>query len=67
MKKAILKMKNNKSEDGSKWKVEWLREREDEMTESLRAIFNRVEEEAQIPLQWRETAIKSLYKGGASK
>ena len=37
------------------------------MIESLTAIFNRVEEEGQIPLQWRETSIKSLYKGGGSK
>ena len=28
---------------------------------------NSVEEERQIPLQWRETSIKSLYKGGRSK
>ena len=37
------------------------------MIESLTTIFNRVEEEEQIPLQWRETTIKSLYKGGGSK
>ena len=30
-------------------------------------MYNRVEEERQIPLQWRETAIKSLYKGGGLK
>ena len=27
VKKAILKMKNNKSEDRSRWKAEWLKER----------------------------------------
>ena len=37
------------------------------MIESLTAIFNRVEREGQIPLQWRETSIKSLFKGGGSK
>ena len=30
-------------------------------------IRTRVKEEGQIPLQWRETSIKSLYKGGGSK
>ena len=60
-------MKNNKSGDRSRWKVEWLKEGGDEMIESLTTIFNRVEEETQISLQWRETAIKSLYKGGESK
>ena len=60
-------MKNNKSEDRSRWESEWLKEGEDDMIESLTTIFNRVEEEGQIPLQWRETSIKSLYKGGGSK
>ena len=67
MKKAILKMKINKSGDRSRWKAEWLKEGGDEMIESLTKIFNRVEEERQIPLQWRETLIISLYKEGGSK
>ena len=58
-------MKNNG--DRSSWKAEWLKVGGDEMIESLTTIFNRVEEERQIPLQWRETAINSLYKGGESK
>ena len=37
------------------------------MIESRTTIFNKVEEERQIPLQWRQTSIKSLYKGGGSK
>ena len=37
------------------------------MIESPTAISNRVEEEGQTLLQWRETSIKSLYKGGGSK
>ena len=36
----------------------------EEMIESLTKVFNRVEEEEQILLQWRETSIKTLYKGG---
>ena len=51
VKKAILKMKSNKSGDRSRWKSEWLIEGGDEMIENLTAIFNRVEEEGQIPLQ----------------
>ena len=41
---------------------EWLKEGGDEMIESLTTIFNRVEEERQTPLQWRETSIKSQRK-----
>ena len=66
VKKALHKMKNNKSGDRSKWKAEWLKGG-DEMVESLTTIFSRVEQERQIPLQWRETTIKSLYKGGGLK
>ena len=57
-------MKSNKSGERSRWKAEWLKEGGDEMIESLTTIFNRNEEEGQILLQWRETTIKSLYKGG---
>ena len=39
----------------------------EEMIESLTKVFNRVEEEEQILLQWRETSIKTLHKGGGSK
>ena len=66
VKKAILKIKNKKSGDRSRWKAGWLKE-EDELIGSLTTIFNRVEEERQIPLPWREKSIKSLYKGGGSK
>ena len=45
VKKAILNMKNNKSEDRSTWKAESLKQGGDEMIESLTTIFNRVEEE----------------------
>ena len=33
------------------------------MVQSLAALFNRVEEENKTPIQWRETIIKSVYKG----
>ena len=60
-------MKSNKSGERSRWKAEWLKEGGDEMIESLTTVFNRVEEEGQILLQWRDTSIKSQYKGGGSK
>ena len=34
------------------------------MVQNLATLFNRVEEENKIPIQWRETKIKSVYKGG---
>ena len=47
VKKAILKIKNKKSRDGSRWKAKWLKEGGDEIIESLTTIFNRVAEEGQ--------------------
>ena len=38
-----------------------------EITESLTAIFNRVEEERKFPIQWGGTAKKSLHKATESK
>ena len=35
-----------------------------EMVQSLEILFNRVEEENKIPIQWRETKIQSVHKGG---
>ena len=34
------------------------------MVQSLATLFNRVEEEYKIPIQWREAKIKSAYIGG---
>ena len=34
------------------------------MAQSLATLFNREGEENKIPIQWRETKIKSVYKGG---
>ena len=53
-------MKNIKSGEKSRWKAEWLKER-GEIIESLTTIFNRVKEERQIPLQWRERDQQSHY------
>ena len=37
---------------------------DDETVKRLVTIFTRVKEEREIPNPWRETAIKSIYKGG---
>ena len=53
-------MKNIKSGEKSRWKAELLKER-GEIIESLTTIFNRVKEERQIPLQWRERSTSKCY------
>ena len=34
------------------------------MVQSLAILLNRVEEENKIPIHWKETKTKSVYKGG---
>ena len=43
-----------------------VKRRRNEMIESVTIIFNRVVDQTQIPLQWRQAAIKSIYKEGGS-
>ena len=57
-------MRNKKPADKNNWKTEWIKEGGSEMVQSLATLFNREEEENKIPVQWRETKIRSVYKGG---
>ena len=43
---------------------EWIKETVSEMVQSLATLFNRVEGENKISMQWKETKIKSVYKRG---
>ena len=40
-----------------------MRRNGDEMARCLATLFNRVDDEKQLPIQWKETKIKSVYKG----
>ena len=64
IKKAIKRMENKKAGNKNNSKTECIKEGGSEMVQSLAILFNRVEEENKLPIQWRETKIKSVYKGG---
>ena len=64
IKKAIKRMENKKAGNKNNSKTEWIKEGGSEMVQSLVILFNRVEEENKLPIQWKETKIKSVYKGG---
>ena len=64
VKKAIRKTKSNRAPDRSKWKAEWIKKGGKEMEKSLSKLFNRIEEERQVPRQWDQILIRSLYKKG---
>ena len=63
IRKAIKEMKNKKTGDKNNWKAEWIKEGGSEVLQSLAILFNRVKEENKIPIQWKETKVKSVYKG----
>ena len=64
VKKAIAKLKNKRASDRLGWRADWLKEGGEEIVKSLRILFNRIEREQRTLMQWRQTTIKSIYKGG---
>ena len=64
VKKAIAKLKNKRASDRLGWRAEWLKEGGEEIVKSLSILFNRIEREQRTLIQWRQTTIKSTYKGG---
>ena len=64
IKKEISKMKRKKAGDRLAWKTEWVKEGGKKMAKSLAVLFNRIEEEGEIPKQWQLTTIKSSKKKG---
>ena len=65
VKKAIAKLKNKRASDRLGWRAEWLKEGGEEIVKSLSILFNRIEREQRTLIQWRQTTIKSIYKGGS--
>ena len=64
VKKAITKLKNTRASDRLGWRAEWLREGGEEIVKSLSILFKRIERQQRTLIQWRQTTIKSIYKGG---
>ena len=46
------------------WKTEQIKEGGEETIPSIATLFNKVEEENKILIQWRETKINSVYTRG---
>ena len=64
VKKAIAKLKNTRASYRLGWRAEWLKKGGEEIVKSLSILFNRIEREQRTLMQWRQTTIKSIYKGG---
>ena len=64
VKKAIKIMRNKRAPDRRGWRAEWLKNGGEEIEDSLVKLFNRMERENTIPLQWNEILIRSIHKKG---
>ena len=64
LKKAIAKLKNKRARDRLGWRAKWLNEGRKNIDKSPSILFNRIERDQRILMQWRQTTIKSIYKGG---
>ena len=62
IKKGIKKLKNKKAADKSGWKNEMIKEGGEEMERSLMKIFNKTMDELEIPKEWENMIVKSIYK-----
>ena len=57
-------MEIKRAGDRLRWRVEWLKEGVEEIVKSLSILFNRIEREQRTLIQWKQTTVKSIYKGG---
>ena len=64
VKKAIKMMRNKRAPDRRDWRAEWLTNGGEEIENSLVKLFNRMERENTIPLQWNQILIRSIHKKG---
>ena len=64
VKKAIKMMRNKRAPDRRGWRAEWLKNGGEEIENSLVKLFNRMERENTIPLQWNQILIRSIHKNG---
>ena len=62
VKKAIKMMRNKRAPDRRGWRAEWLRNGGEEIENSLVKLFNRMERENTISLQWDQILIRSIHK-----
>ena len=62
VRKAIKGIKPNKAADSRGWKGEWLKLGGEVMVESLTAMFKKIDEEKEVPMEWEEVIIQSIQK-----
>ena len=63
--RAIKGMKKNKCSDEAGWRNELIMEGKDQMTLSLKKLFNRMEKEIVSPKQWGQVLIQTVPKKGS--
>ena len=60
----VNKLDTKKAKDSMNWKNNIIKEGGGEMIESLKRIFNKVDEQRTIPTDWQDMMIKAVHKKG---
>ena len=64
VRKGIKLLKWKKAPDRQGWRGEWLKNGGEEMERSLCKLFNKMEQEIDIPSQWKTMLLRSIDKKG---
>ena len=64
VRKGIKLLKWKKAPDRQGWRGEWLKNGGEEMERSLCKLFNKMEQEIDIPSQWKTMLVRSIDKKG---
>lgn len=67
VKKVVKGLKKRKAGDTQGWQNEMITEGGEEMLKSLTLMFNRILQDEEIPEQWEQMKIKSIYKNKGTR
>ena len=65
--RAIRQLKCGKAQDGDNWTNEMIRNAGEEMSNSIRKMYNTILKERELPKQWEKMKIKSIFKSKGSR
>ena len=60
-------MRNKRAPVRRGWRAEWIKNGGEEIENSLVKLFNRMERENTIPIQWNQIIIRSIHKKGSKE
>ena len=65
--RAIRQLTCGKAGDGDNWTNEMIRNGGEEMSNSIRKMYNKISKERELPKQWEKMKIRSIFKNKGSR